>query len=220
MLKLGAQNVKGMYLGGQEVKQAYLGSELVFDVGGLPAGYTVLEYIQSSGTQYINTGFAPNNNTRVVADFQYTNIGTNGSVFGARKSFDNSAYQIIVVSGKYRSDYNNVYTQVWDGANPLNRNVVDKKAETTTIAGDTKSYDNVSFQCGIPMYIFACNNNGTGIYLSSGRLFSLQIHDNGTKVRDFVPCSNSSSVIGLYDLVNAKFYGNSGTGNFTAGPAV
>lgn len=34
----------------------------------LPSGYTPLEYIKSSGTQYINTGFNPNQNTRVVVD--------------------------------------------------------------------------------------------------------------------------------------------------------
>ena len=32
----------------------------------LPSGYTPLEYIKSSGTQYINTGFNPNQNTRKV----------------------------------------------------------------------------------------------------------------------------------------------------------
>ena len=38
------------------------------DAGGrLPSGYTELQYIESTGTQYINTGFQPNQNTRVTA---------------------------------------------------------------------------------------------------------------------------------------------------------
>lgn len=28
---------------------------------GLPSGYTELEYIESSGTQYVDTGVVPNN---------------------------------------------------------------------------------------------------------------------------------------------------------------
>ena len=38
----------------------------------LPSGYTQYEYIESSGTQYIDTGFKPNQNTRTVIDFQAT----------------------------------------------------------------------------------------------------------------------------------------------------
>ena len=42
------------------------GSYEAFNVG---ATYTELEYIQSSGTQYIDTGFKPNQDTRVVTKF-------------------------------------------------------------------------------------------------------------------------------------------------------
>ena len=38
----------------------------------LPDGYTKLEYIESSGTQYINTGIVPKTTTRVVVDFSLT----------------------------------------------------------------------------------------------------------------------------------------------------
>ena len=32
-----------------------------------------------------------------------------------------------------------------------------------------------------------------------------------------IPCKNSSNVVGMYDLVNAEFYTNAGTGSFIAG---
>ena len=32
----------------------------------LPSGYTELEYIQSTGTQYINTGFMPNGKSKIA----------------------------------------------------------------------------------------------------------------------------------------------------------
>lgn len=40
--------------------------------GTLPSGYVELEYLESSGTQYINTGIVPKSTTRVVIDFSYT----------------------------------------------------------------------------------------------------------------------------------------------------
>ena len=38
----------------------------------MPSGYTEVEYIESTGTQYIDTGFTPNQDTRMLLDFQYT----------------------------------------------------------------------------------------------------------------------------------------------------
>ena len=36
-------------------------------------------------------------------------------------------------------------------------------------------------------------------------------------IRDFIPCKNASGEVGLWDDVNSVFYGNAGTGAFTAG---
>ena len=52
----------------------------------LPDGYVQLEYIQSSGTQYIDTGFKPNQDTRVTMDFQLLNENGWRVLFGARKA--------------------------------------------------------------------------------------------------------------------------------------
>ena len=42
----------------------------------LPSGYTLLAYIQSSGTQYIDTGTKVSNSSRVVMDCMYTSTKT------------------------------------------------------------------------------------------------------------------------------------------------
>ncbi len=49
----------------------------------LPSGYTLLEYIESTGTQYINTGyFWQNENVRVILDGMVTKAGSSRSMFG------------------------------------------------------------------------------------------------------------------------------------------
>lgn len=190
------------------------------DGSRLPTGYTELEYIQSNGTQYIDTEFYPDSNTRVVADFQFTSVGSNASIFGARISSRDGAYQVMVTGRKYRSDYGEYITQVWDSVDASERNIVDKDAGTTTIHGISKSYENVQFEVGFPMYIFSCNQKGTPQFIAPAILYSLDIYDSGEQVRNYVPCRSLSGAIGLYDTVDNKFYGNAGTGEFTPGPAV
>jgi hypothetical protein len=36
-------------------------------------------------------------------------------------------------------------------------------------------------------------------------------------VRDFIPCKNDRNEVGMYDMLNAVFYRNAGTGDFVAG---
>lgn len=54
-----------------------------------------------------------------------------------------------------------------------------------------------------------------------GRMYYFKIYDNGTLVRDLVPCINPSNVVGAYDIVNGVFYASENSGyTFTAGPQV
>lgn len=181
----------------------------------LPAGYSRLAYIQSSGTQYIDTGFKPNNNTRVIADGQLVSTPSgNTALFGARTNANSKNYAMLFIPLNFRSDYNNVYTQTWAVSATIRR-VYDKNKETTTIDGAAKSYTNAIFQADYNMAIFAINAAGTAQWFASMKLYSCQIYDNGVLIRDFQPCINASGAVGMYDLVGKQFYGNAGTGVFT-----
>ena len=60
--------------------------------------------------------------------------------------------------------------------------------------------------------------NNTLFYASTKygkhRVKSYKLYNGATLVRDLVPCINASGEIGMYDIVNQKFYGNAGTGSF------
>lgn len=185
-----------------------------------PNGYKQLEYIQSSGTHYIDTGFKPNNNTRVVMDSEFLEKPSgNTALFGARTSANNKNYALLFISSYFRSDYNTSYTQTWS-ISAKNRRIYDKNKQTTRIDGDNQSYSNANFQTDYNLALFAINAAGTVQRLASMRLFSCKVYDNDTLIRDFIPCKNDAGAIGLYDLVNSKFYTNAGTGVFIAGPEV
>lgn len=188
-------------------------------ISQLPTEYQEVEYIESSGTQHIDTGFMPNQDTRVVCDIDYTLTAATAWLFGARTSNEVKTYNVLTYSSKYRSDYNNKTTDCISHVNPTGRFVLDKNKNITyfdNVVGVSMTY--AAFQCDYTLYLFANNEAGTAAKHGTFKLFSCCVYDNGTLVRDFVPCYRKvDNVAGLYDLVNNVFYTNAGSGVFAVG---
>lgn len=185
----------------------------------LPEGYMELSWIESTGTQYIDTGFKPNQDTKVVVDGMWTsNTNANRTLFGTRTSSTSKSYYLMFVGSTSgtRSAYNASYRYEWT-VDPTTRRTIVKDKNTTTIDGTSHSWTYAEFQCDYNMVLFALNEMDTIKWYSYARIYSCQIYDNGTLVRDYIPCINPSGEVGLYDLVTAAFFGNSGTGSFVAG---
>lgn len=184
--------------------------------GGLPDGYTELNYIQSSGTQYINTGFKPNQDTRVVMDIQALTAGTI-AFFGSRSDATSNTYTMWMISeSQVRSDYNAEQDNITISA--LNRLTIDKNKNNTTVNGIAVSASYAAFSAPDNLVLLTQSTAGSvDSKKMSARLYSCQVYDNGILVRDFIPAKNSNNVVGLYELVGQTFYTNSGTGTFMAG---
>ena len=183
--------------------------------------YTRLEYIESGGTQYINTGFTPNQDMRVAARVWFPAVpgSAASAIFGAEQGQAARTYSVFGFSGKYASTYGSEA-----GATPIGSVdsvfEIDKNKNVCTIAGTAFENGAYTFTCPGPMYLFARNRGGNVSAFASARLYGCQIYDNGVLVRDFVPCKDPAGAVGLYDAVSGQFYGNAGTGTFIAGPAV
>ena len=181
----------------------------------LPAGYTKLQYIQSTGTQYVNTGVKPNQDARVVLNVYASPATTASWLFGARNGNTDRTFGLLSYNSQYRSDYNNS-TEEYSTVTPSGKFTVDKDKNVTKFNGTigvTAKYG--AFQCTYPMFLFANNNAGTAAGFGSFKLYVCQLYNNGTLVRDFQPCIDASGAVGLYDFVGKQFYGNAGTGAFT-----
>lgn len=186
---------------------------------------TPIEYIQSSGTQYIDSGFKPNQNTRVickVSNWPLTNKNT--TLFGCRTSNSSSDKYMFMCSenpNQYRTDfYNN--NQTWAAISSITDTpvIIDKNKNITTIGENSIANTNGTFQSSYNMYIFATNQKGTVSGLSSSTIYYLQIYDGDTLIRDFIPIKTTTNTYGLWDKVNKVFYPNAGTGTFIGGSAV
>lgn len=199
----------------RKIKKGYVGVEN-FTKRSLPSGYTQVEYIESSGTQYVDTGFKPNQDTRVVMDVQIPDNSPTFCLFGTRYSVSSQRYEFVNTSTNFHSAYNT--SAGTGGASTTGRIQIDKNKNVTTLDGEpfgTLTYS--AFQCATSMMLFATKINGDVGLPGAALLYSCQIYDNGTLVRDFIPCTNTSGVAGLYDVVNAVFYTDAAGGTFTAG---
>ena len=187
----------------------------------LPSGYTRLEYIESTGTQYIDTGFKPNNNTRVVLDFEptvaYSSIV---GIFGIRDTKYATAANMFIFwnngTNTFRTDYFGT-NKTMTVSTLLVRQTVDKDKNLTTIGSVSASNTASKGQCSNNLYLFCTNDAGTANYFAKLKLYSCQIYNNGTLIRDYIPCQTTSGVAGLWDNVNSKFYQNAKTGSFITG---
>ena len=182
-----------------------------------------LEYIQSNGKQYIDTLFKPNQNTRVVMDIEIlSTTAATASLFGGRDATNSGKNSFVlwkINESAFRSDYNSASTNI--SVTPTGRHTIDKNKNKCTIDGTTITHTAATFQSSYTLVLFG--NNGLGTIDSRkvcAKLYSCQIYDNDTLIRNYVGKKESDGSIGLWDLVNEVFYPNLGTGSFIAGPSV
>lgn len=202
----------------RKVKKMYVGVEN-FTPMELPSGFTQLAFIGSTGTQYIDTGVMPNQDTRAVCDAQLTAVSGTVSFLGQRYTSATQAFGWISVNGSLRSYYNAQFTVV--ATADTARHLYDKDKNVTRIDGETvHTADYAAFDGDFPLYLFAGNEQGTAGLFAQARLYACKIYASGVLIRDFVPCRrHSDGAAGLYDMITGAFYGNSGTGSFEEGPS-
>ena len=188
---------------------------------GVATKYTRLEYIESNGSQYIDTGFKPNNNTRVIVDVQMTSSSSSQFVFGTRTASYNNNFNFLIDSLSFRSDYGESKANLPrpDSLDSLTDRYLVDKNKNHLYLDETRKASNMtsSFTCPWNLYLFASNEGGNAGYYGSLKLYSCKIYNNEILIRDYIPALRSDGIAGLYDSVNDKFYTSSGSGNFVVG---
>ena len=196
--------------------------------GGLPEGYTAIDYLQSTGTQWIEMGIAPNQNTKAVLKIKINKFnGINGfSLIGSRTD-GNSNDQFTT----YLDDYNSTrflfrvdgQTEAisWKGLTTDKIYIVtlsgtEMKAELedgTTVFSKTFSVND--FTSTVTMALFR-SKGVSGAYFQ-GRIYSCKHYSGDELIQDFVPCLDTGGVPCMFDFVSQKPFYNVGTGSFTWG---
>lgn len=189
------------------------------DVPILPKEYTQVDCIKLTGTQYIDTGLYGNLETELVATAMRTTTG-NMQLFGDISS-NNIAISCNIGSANTSTlnRFGNKTTYI------IYKNYITQDQPFTIKENKTGIYiDGVqagtfgtttSFTTQRTLLLGSRNGSSLSNFWI-GSIYSCQIYDNGTLIRNFVPCyRNSDNVVGMYDLTNGVFYINAGTGEFT-----
>ena len=178
------------------------------------SAYTRLEYIQSSGAQYINTGFTPDSNTRVVAKTEnsYALDVLAYTICGTRTASKNKEFDLRCASQFYYGSSLVTTGVSHSGTVDFNKNAL---TANNVLAGAAPAE---TFACEYPLYLFALNGAGTALSntMAVMRLYYLNIYDGDTMVRAMLPVRRKSDgAVGLVDALTGTFYENLGTGAFT-----
>lgn len=153
-------------------------------------------------------------------DCQATGINNSGSFpFGSRTSYGVEGFDAALMHAQVFYDYGSQY-QFADYSNPLERMIIDANKNTCTFKGSqTVTITNASatFTAPYDMIIGTIYQGGTILVDTGwiGYIYSCQIYDNGTLIRDYIPMLDSNNIPCLYDKINDKCYYNQGTGSFT-----
>jgi len=187
----------------------------------LPNGYTELEYIESTGTQYIDTGINSYGLLRMSAKI-YTNrdAGYSSAFSGVMESL---LWQVVYPYGGVDFNVSGsgdevIFTGDYTGLQVFDVDQVNKTVSLNGVVQNmTKTPTVGTLTHNIPLGKYWISNENEHAWY--GKIYYVQIYNNGTLVRDFVPAKrNNDNEIGMYDTVNNRFYENAGTGTFVAGP--
>ena len=215
----------------EDKTQAQVTSKYCFECNELyeeidPA-YERLEYIASTGTQYVDTGYVATSTdytyeldiapTKIGGFYSYMGFMANGTtpragvheysntfMLGANATTNSSTRPIVnervILKGHFKS-----------GAQKLYKNDV-------LIASNSTSFNHSANT--LSTHIFG-RNYSSGRNLASMKLYSAKIYEGSTLVRHYIPVRRQSdNALGLYDILTDTFCANSGSGTFIGGPAL
>lgn len=190
----------------------------------LPKQYTQVEYIETTGTQCLNTGvkasstisaeldFAPKeltgnaylgtsyDDTKDWRFFQASGASTSKVTFDIGKSrLGLNQGGSMIMGSRYLASFGNAYLKVTD----INGGIVSDLSTEVVVNDNILNND---------IYLAACGVSAGYSNPSKLRVYSLVIKDAGVIIRDFVPCLDTAqNAYGLYDFKNKVFYPFIGT---------
>ena len=209
---------KGIYIGidniARKVKKIYIGKNEELEV---------VDYIESSGTQYIDTEITASQDIKVEMNFENLETSKSTHMFGSRITAGDDSINISYMN----ESWGNGWSFAWGDETQQTTDVT--TSNRSYILGDNKAYINdtlmhtfttQTFTNSYNMFLFTCNNGGVPhTQYSSIRLRYCKIWDNNILVRDLIPVKRQNGEYCLYDKVTQKLFLNKGISKFNGGIA-
>ena len=202
----------------------------------LPLGYTAVEYIEGTGTQWIDTDIGSDENTGMYLEAALTEVLQNPPDNGGKNFLGVVSNNFLI---GYKNDNNSQgfrfsrkkgvgVTLEYNFATPLDTNkhtFQNNYLNNHKFVLDEESVDapDAEFKNTRGMAIFRTIFGTTGYYNApiKAKIYRLKISQDTDIIADIYPAKrDSDGVVGMYDIIQDKFYANSGTGEFIAGNGI
>ena len=196
--------------------------------GGLPEGYTAVDYLQSTGTQWIEMGVAPNQNTKTILKIKFNEFPLTGgsSLIGSRTDI-NSSDQFFTYVDKDRGVRRFLFRVDGQPAPTNCEGLSTDSIYIVTLSGTemkveledgtaifSQTYSISDFESTVTMALFKSKPHNRGFL---GRIYSCKHYSGDKLIQDFVPCLDAEGIPCMFDLASRKSFYNVGTGSFTWG---
>lgn len=178
--------------------------------------YTKIKYIESTGTQYIDTKYICGNDVRIETEFEYLQID---SVFRCiyGKQTKTAAEDAITVSQAV-----NYTVQAYWRTNLTPFTLEKDRRYKMLQSQNALVLDGVDYggwsssitKSQLTMYLMARNNNGAAGNFFKGRIYGFKIYESNILAMDLIPVLDSSKVPCFYDKISNELLYNKGTGEF------
>lgn len=203
------------------------GMELSFRV---PSGYTEVEFLQSTGTQYLKLPIAANSVKGGEVKYMVVSSVSYAYLFGSNNdssAADGSGAFGLSLYGNYGFNYCGVKTNISGQATNTEYVLsfsVTSGSQTYIINGTTYNESTSGTPSTVKLFLYGLSYKGSPktAELAKAKIYYFTLTDsNGDNLCELVPCyRNSDSVAGMWDIVSKTFLTNAGSGTFTVGADV
>lgn len=183
--------------------------------GDVPVEAKEVNYIQSNGNQYINTGLPA---TSVYGiDFEFEPVSIND----AWQSYLCSAQDNFTVAAA--GNINSIFFR-WRNSEKFRITSGGLARHQLIIADNAMKLDGVTKATVDTTQSIGTDSNNIWIFATSGgsrksamKLYGLKMYNaSGELLRNFIPCTDPNNVVCLYDTITQGYFYNGGSGSFTA----
>ena len=186
-------------------------------IEGLPDDFTPVSFLQSSGSQYIDTGRKLTQDSDITIDFSIVGgINRSAGIFGSRESASkNNLTLVLDMDARFLVDFSEYRQHRFITAASLERTKIQiNKAGVWVNDILKKSWSDVAdFETPTNGLIFDVGNNNWSGNKAVMQLYSYTDGD----AQQLVPCLDANGVPCLYDLIGKTALYNQGAGSFTWG---
>ena len=194
---------------------------------GLPAGYKQVEYLESTGTQYIDTLYNPcwDSEIKLDAHFIQNVASTIFSAVERKNESDGEGWKNSYFVTAYVDDtgwlvFGNSIPGFAVAIMPAHtRNIYSLNKKEITVNGQSVGFVPVQpldYRCPVSAYLYARHYalSDSPELLTAGRIYDLKISENGQPKVHLIPCLDTTGAPCMFDMVRRKTFYNKGSDDF------